>query len=176
MSPTDPRFKKIVDVYANRVYAHALRVLGDPDLAKDATQEVFLQILKHLHQFRGEATLATWIHRITFRVCRKQRKRKSGPTQITPIGVDEIRRWLSDPNANPEEVFIRNESRNQIAALISRLSPVQASAITLYYMEGLRYSEIGEILDLPVGTVATAIHRGRGRLREMLTAKSRKPE
>ena len=121
MSPTDPRFKKIVDVYANRVYAHALRVLGDPDLAKDAMQEVFLQILKHLHQFRGEATLATWIHRITFRVCRKQRKRKSGPTQITPIGVDEIRRWLSDPNANPEEVFIRNESRNQIAALISRL-------------------------------------------------------
>ncbi|MGB2960665.1 MAG: RNA polymerase sigma factor [Bacteroidota bacterium] len=176
MSPTDPGFKEIVDVYADRVYAHALRVLGEPDLAKDATQEVFLQILKHLHQFRGEATLATWIHRITFRVCRKQRKRKSGPTQITPIGVDEITRWMSDPNANPEEVFIRNESRNRIAALISRLPPVQASAITLYYMEGLRYSEIGEILDVPAGTVATAIHRGRERLREMITAQSQKPE
>ncbi len=169
MSSTDPRFERIVDAYADRVYAHAVRVLGDPDLAKDATQEVFLRILKNLPGYRGEAALETWIHRVTFRVCLKQRKRKSRPTQITPIGVQEIERWMSDPNADPEERFIRNELRMQIAALISRLPPVQASAITLYYMEGLRYSEIGDVLNIPAGTVATAIHRGRERLREMLS-------
>jgi RNA polymerase sigma-70 factor (ECF subfamily) len=169
LSPTDPRFQKIVDAYAGRVYAHAVRVLGDRDLAQDATQEVFLKVLKKLPGYRGEATISTWIHRVTFRVCLKQRRKKSGPTQITPIGVQEIARWMSDPNANPEEVFIRKESRDQIAALISRLPPVQASAITLYYMEDMRYSEIGDVLGIPAGTVATAIHRGRERLRQMLT-------
>jgi RNA polymerase sigma-70 factor (ECF subfamily) len=172
LSPTDPRFQEIVDAYAGRVYAHAVRILGDKDLAEDATQEVFFRILRKLPSYRGEAALSTWIHRVTFRVCLKQRKKKGGIKRITPIGVREIARWMADPNANPEEVFIRKESRDQIAALISRLPPVQASAITLYYMEEMRYSDIGHVLGVPPGTVATAIHRGRERLRQMVVGES----
>ena len=167
MSPSDPEFQKIIDLYAERVYSLALRIMGNPQDAEDATQEIFLRILEKLPRFRGNAGLATWIFRVTINTCLNHVKARS--RRVTRIKVaEEIGKWVADPNTSPEDMFLQEETRELVARLIAKLTPIQASAVTLYYMEGMRYSEIGKVLRIPPGSVATALRRGRARMRELL--------
>jgi RNA polymerase sigma-70 factor (ECF subfamily) len=161
-------FSALVRQYSDCVYNHAYRMLGNREEAEEATMDVFLKIHHGLADFRGNAQLSSWIWRITVNVCLSRRARKS--VQTVFMEVEKIEGIVVDiePASNPEELFMKEESREQLARLIAELPEQEAAAITLFYLEGMKYEEIAVILGLPSGTVATALHRGRERLRRKM--------
>jgi RNA polymerase sigma-70 factor, ECF subfamily len=158
-------FSALVRQYSDRVYNHAYRMLGNREEAEEATMDVFLKIHHGLADFRGDAQLSSWIWKITTNVCLSRRARKRVPTVF--MEMEKVERIVVDrePASNPEELFLKEESREQLARLIAELPDQEAAAITLFYLEELKYEEIAAVLGLPSGTVATALHRGRERLR-----------
>ncbi|RPI04654.1 MAG: sigma-70 family RNA polymerase sigma factor [Ignavibacteriae bacterium] len=163
--PPPTSFENIVRQFSNRVYNHAFRVLGNREQAEEATQDVFLKIYRSLESFRGESTLSTWIWRITANVCITQAKKSR--LETSPLDSDEIDS-ISDDEPNPEQALLNNETKDEIANAISRLPYREATAINLFYLEEMDYGEIANILEIPAGSVATALHRGRERLRKLL--------
>jgi RNA polymerase sigma-70 factor (ECF subfamily) len=168
--PTRPQFNALVQEYSERVYNHAYRMLGNREDAEEATMDVFLKIHHGLADFRGDAQLSTWIWRITTNACLSRRaKRREQTISVESENVEEVMADL-DPASNPEEVFLKEEMREALAYSIAELPEQEAAAITLFYLEGMKYEEIAAILGVPMGTVGTAVHRGRERLRKKMYA------
>ena len=160
--PKTNEFNKLVEDYAPGVYTHAHRMLGSKEEAEEAAQDVFLRIHRSLAGFQGRAKISTWIWRITTNVCltRREMQRKS----VTVSLDEESAERVPDESPDPECSFIVREERDRLGRLIASLPDREAAAITLYYIEGMDYKEIAGILDIPPGSVATALHRGRERL------------
>jgi RNA polymerase sigma-70 factor (ECF subfamily) len=137
-------------------------MLGSREEAEEAAQDVFLRIHRSLGGFQGRAKISTWIWRITTNVCLSRRELKRTPV-ITSLDEDGAAEVL-DENPDPESSFIVREESDRLGRSIAALPDKEAAAITLYYLEGMDYKEIAEILDIPAGSVATALHRGRERL------------
>lgn len=168
MGKTD-EFSKLVEDYSQCVYTHAHRMLGSREEAEEAAQDVFLRIHRSLGAFQGKAKISTWIWRITTNVClsRREVQRKSMTTRLDPESSADV----PDESPDPECSFIVREERDRLGRLIASLPDREAAAITLYYMEGMDYKDIAGILDIPAGSVATALHRGRERLAGRLSNK-----
>ncbi len=165
---TDINFQNIIDTFAAQVYNHTYRMLGNREDAEEATQDVFVKIAKGLGNFRGDAKLSTWIWRITTNVCLTRINKKSVKTTTLYDDELEILNDVDDNQVNPERYFIIEEEREQLIQFISKLNPRESAVITMFYFDGLDYNEISNILDLPKGSVATALHRGREKLRKLL--------
>lgn len=163
----DINFQNIIDTFAAQVYNHTYRMLGNREDAEEATQDVFLKISNGLKNFRGDAKLSTWIWRITANVCLTRISKKSGKTR--PFNDDELEDLndVYDNQINPEWNLIIQEEREKLIHFISKLSARESTVITMFYFDGLDYNEISNILDLPMGSVATALHRGREKLRKL---------
>lgn len=176
-------FDELVEEYQPLVYALALRILGDAEDARDATQEAFLKIYRHFAGFRGEASLKTWICRIVINQARSaerwwRRRRRSDTTSLdAPLsqtgasglsGDDELRPkdYLPSASATPEAEAISRERRRQIEQALSNLKKDFRIAVVLRDLEGLTYEEIAYVTDVSVGTVKSRIARGREMLRE----------
>lgn len=168
--PIKPQFDALVQDYSERVYNHAYRMLGNREDSEEATMDVFMRVHHGLADFRGDAQLSTWIWKITTNVCLSRRARKKEQTVSTETeNIEDVIADL-DPNSNPEMVFLKEETREELAGSIAELPEQEAAAITLFYLDGMKYEEIATILDMPMGTVATAVHRGRERLRKKMYA------
>ncbi|MBA4311779.1 MAG: hypothetical protein C0417_04020 [Chlorobiaceae bacterium] len=164
---SDHDFSVIVKEFAERVYNHAYRMLGSRENAEEATQDVFLKIHKGLINFRGDAQISTWIWRITTNVCLTRLANKTKNT--FPVEYDPINEIADDNRtANPEKIFLCREDHEELARSINKLSPKEAAAITLFYLEDMNYTEISDILEIPMGSVATVLHRGREKLRALI--------
>ena len=165
---TGAQFSALVSQFSERVYNHAYRMLGNREEAEEATMDVFLKIHKGLADFRGDAQLSSWIWKITANVCLSRRAIKRVATVFRES--EEIEEIVVDlePASNPEELFVKEESRERLARFIAELPEHEAAAITLFYLEEMKYEEIAAVLGLPSGTVATALHRGRERLRRKM--------
>jgi RNA polymerase sigma factor (sigma-70 family) len=133
---------------------------GDAALADDLAQETFLRVYRGLAQWRGDSKLSSWIYRVAYNVFasehEKRARRATDPTAEVPVGAtDEI---------GQDTAMLR---RDLEAALLTLPVP-QRSAIVLTAVHGVSNEEAALILDCPVGTVKTHIHRGKQRLREVL--------
>lgn len=164
----DETFREIVGLYSKRVFNLALSILGNREDAEEATQDVFMRTLNSLKDFRGDSSLAMWISRITINVCLSRKKKKN----IASVSLDN---WDIDPPggriedcSRQEKSLYAGERSETINRCISSLPPRESAVVTLFYIEELSYEEISEILKMPIGTVSTALHRGRQRLGEML--------
>ena len=155
------------------VYNLAFRILRSREDAKDATQEVFLKVHGALHQYDPQYAFRSWILRITHNHSIDQlRKRRMSTISIdSPISRPEgdVEWDLPDPGAvDPLEATSAGEEKTLIEEAIGRLGPTLRSAITLRHVEGLRYDEIAEILEIPLGTVKVRIFRAREALAKLL--------
>ena len=163
-----PDYQDLVTDFSGRVYRQALRILGTRQDAEDATQEVFLKIYNGLGSFRGESHVSTWIFRITFNVCVTMRqKRRADHVSIHDSGEGRLPE-IPDPNDSPDEELAGRERLDRLALKIAQLPVREAAAITLFYIEQKSYAEISDILAIPPGSVATALHNGRDRLKRLL--------
>ncbi len=165
---TTNQYSDIVNLYSGRVYNLALRMLGNREDTEEATQDVFIRVFRSMESFRGDSNLSTWIWRITTNLCiTRSKKKKADAVSMDKAGIDPPDGRINGIPRQEKSLYDR-ELSDLINKYISRLPETEAATITLFYMEGLSYSEISNVLQLPVGTVSVALHRGRKRLGELL--------
>jgi RNA polymerase sigma-70 factor (ECF subfamily) len=141
------------------------RVLGDGDLAQDATQNAFVSALRAIDRFRGDASFKTWILRIALNSARSIGRRR-GRRREVPLSIvaDHADADASDP---AERAVVADEAA-RVTALLERLPPKQKLAVSLRVNQGLSYQEIGRIIDCSEGAARVNYHLGVKRLRELL--------
>jgi RNA polymerase sigma-70 factor (ECF subfamily) len=161
--------------YAARVYRVAWRMLGNEADAEDVTQDVLVQVLRKLDTFRGESSLATWLHRITVNAALGLR-RKRAAIKERPV-ADPLDQFCADGSHSrnvrpwtmtPERVALTRETRQLIEAAIKDLPVVYRDVYILADVEGLANAEIGDMFGLSLPAVKSRLHRARLLMREAL--------
>jgi RNA polymerase sigma-70 factor (ECF subfamily) len=169
-------FDALVTRHGGRIYRLACRILGDPEGAEDAAQEAFVRAWRALGDFQGQARFSTWLTRIAINQCRnelrRRRTRKHAPALSldgTPPGSDvSPAETLAAGGPAPWQVAEGSETARTLAALFAGLDPEVREILVLSEAEAMSYEEIAELLDVPVGTVRSRLHRARGQVRRRL--------
>ncbi len=157
-------FRKILESHYTLIYSVVRGVAGQRAETEDIVQEVFIKIFRALGDFRGESRLSTWIYRIARNEALNAMDRRS-PTVI-PI---EDCMEFPDSGESPDAALHRRMSRERLERLMERLDENQRVAIELRYVSEKSYEEIAEIMEIPLGTVKTYIHRAKLSLKRMMT-------
>ncbi|MPZ94189.1 MAG: RNA polymerase sigma factor SigM [Propionibacteriales bacterium] len=159
-------FEEIFRRHRDRLWAVALRTLGDPDQAADALQDAMLSAFRRAGSFRGDAQVTTWLHRIVVNAC-IDLTRRNKVRAADPLPADEDRRLaLADPRVG--EPAARIAERHDVRAALATLPFDQRAALVLVNMEGYSVAEAAALLDCPEGTVKSRCARGRARLAPLL--------
>ncbi|HZS06647.1 MAG TPA: sigma-70 family RNA polymerase sigma factor [Blastocatellia bacterium] len=177
-------FEDLVNEFQPLIFALTLRILGNAEDARDATQETFLKIYRHLAHFRGEASLKTWVCKVAINQARTSdrwwRRRRRDETDSLDISDDDRERLgalsaetLADAAASPESQTLSRERSRQLQRALSEVKKDFRIAVVLRDIEGMTYEEIACILEISVGTVKSRIARGREMLREVLEMSGR---
>jgi len=169
-------FDTLVLRYTNDIYALLYRLTEDAEEASDLTQETFLQTLKAIKNFRGEADLKTWLFRIAINESRNRfrwwtrRKREKTDSLDAPIGESQtpVHETMSGSSANPEETILQREREKVLTKALRDLPVIFREAVVLCDIEGLSYEQIAAALEINIGTVKSRIARGREELRRKL--------
>jgi RNA polymerase sigma-70 factor (ECF subfamily) len=158
-------FEEFVTAYQHRVFGVALRMLGNAAEAQDVAQEAFLRAHRGLAEFRGDARLSTWLYAIVSRLCLN---RLAGTERRLARHGEETLARLPDTGPGPDQAFERGELEEALHRAIAELPDERRIVVVLRDVEGLAYEEIAEVLELPVGTVRSRLHRARLDLKEKL--------
>lgn len=153
-------FEALVRTHAPQVHRLAASLVG-PGAADDIVQEVFIAAHRALKGFRGEASLSTWLHRITLNACH----RALGARQTVTLEDTPEPHAPHDPARAGEQAQVRD----RLARALAQLPPDQREAVALRELSGLDYAEIAALTGAELGTVKSRINRGRAALRALLT-------
>jgi RNA polymerase sigma-70 factor (ECF subfamily) len=161
----DPHaFSEIVKRHRDRMWAVALRTLGDPDEAADAVQDAFVSAYRKAASFRGEAAVTTWLHRIVVNACLDRMRRKS----VRPVADDELIEAAERETPLPDQTVEREVSM-EVSAALKLLPADQRAALVLVDMMGYSVEDAAQVLDVPSGTVKSRCARGRAKLAPILS-------
>lgn len=161
----DPsQFKWIVLKYQDRIYNLCRYLLGNPQDAEDAAQDVFLKTYQKLKDFRPESSLYTWLYRIGVNTC-LDHKRKF---RTEPLKDQSQAEGLPSAEPSPERRYQSKEIGQAIQSALEQLSKKSRAVIVLKEVEGLSYEEIAEVLKTSIGTIKSRISRAREELRRLL--------
>lgn len=165
-------FAELVELYKDKIFHLAYRMLNNKHEAEDAVQETFLRVYTNLHKYDTNQKFSTWIFRIGTNLCiDKLRKRKNTYSLDAEMPDGEGNDYYSLMPADeetPEKQVIVSETQQQIRKAIDRLPEKYKSVVILRYLQDLSLQEIGEVLDMPVTTVKTRVHRGREYLKKII--------
>lgn len=165
-------FSQLVSAYEGKIYNLALRYMGNPDDAMDASQEVFLRMFRFLSGFQEDSSFSTWLYRIGVNVCKDMLSRRSRraeqPLEISDDEEETRPADIPDGRYDPERILEGTELRRILADAIAELPEPQQEMIVLRDVQGLSYEEIGQVLCLEAGTVKSRLFRARENLRKKL--------
>ncbi|NEC48048.1 RNA polymerase sigma factor SigM [Actinospica acidiphila] len=161
-------FGEIVRRHRDRLWAVALRTLGDREEAADAVQDALVSAYRAAHTFRGQSAVTTWLHRITVNAC-LDRARKAASRKTAPVDDTERLEQLLEPHESASAPAERNDLHRQLIEAMGTLPPDQRAALVLVDMQGYPVAEAARILDVTTGTVKSRCARGRARLLPLLT-------
>ncbi|MGW1211717.1 RNA polymerase sigma factor SigM [Streptomyces sp. NPDC002499] len=161
-------FGELVRRHRDRLWAVALRTLGDREEAADAVQDALVSAYRAAHTFRGQSAVTTWLHRITVNAC-LDRARKAASRKTSPVDDNERLEQLLEPHESAEAPAERNDLHRQLLKALGTLPPDQRAALVLVDMQGYPVAEAARVLDVPTGTVKSRCARGRARLLPLLT-------
>jgi RNA polymerase sigma-70 factor, ECF subfamily len=163
-------FGHLVLKYQDRLFNTVYHVAGHAEDARDIVQEAFVQAFLKLDTFRRQSEFYTWLYRIAFNVAMSHRRRRR-PT----MSMDHLRETSHiepvDGEDDPAEALDRRERCRRVRQAIARLAEDHRAVLVLREIDGCDYEAISEILDLPIGTVRSRLHRARLQLREDLVEK-----
>jgi RNA polymerase sigma-70 factor (ECF subfamily) len=166
-SGDDEAFRELVDRHKRLVFTLISRSVPNPARAEELSQEVFLRVYRGLPYFRGDARLSTWIYRIVSNLVYEERRGE----RLPEISLDETHpdgdRPRLDPGA-PDRAFDDVELRDRLHKAIDQLPLRYQLLVNGHYLDGMRYEDLAESLQLPMGTVKTHLHRAKRLLRRML--------
>lgn len=161
-------FGEIVRRHRDRLWAVALRTLGDREEAADAVQDALVSAFRAAHTFRGQSAVTTWLHRITVNAC-LDRARKTASRRTTPVTDEDRFETLLEPHESAAAPAERGELHRELLTALATLPPEQRAALVLVDMQGYPVAEAAAVLDVPTGTVKSRCARGRARLLPLLT-------
>jgi RNA polymerase sigma-70 factor (ECF subfamily) len=169
-------YRELIRRYERPVFSLILRMVRDRQLAEDLSQETFIKALNAIATYRPEFKFSSWIFKIANNAAIDQLRRRSVQTLSldgapNATTADEIEATVLQVGDRSESALAAIEARelgSSIERAIGQLRPEYRSCILLRHVEGLAYEEIAQLLDLPLGTVKTYIHRARHELRDAL--------
>ncbi|MFH8802855.1 RNA polymerase sigma factor SigM [Streptomyces sp. NPDC017936] len=161
-------FGELVRRHRDRLWAVALRTLGDREEAADAVQDALVSAYRAAHTFRGQSAVTTWLHRITVNAC-LDRARKVASRRTSPVDDPERLEQLLEPHESASAPAERNDVHRQLLDALGTLPPDQRAALVLVDMQGYPVAEAARMLDVPAGTVKSRCARGRAKLLPLLT-------
>lgn len=163
---------QLVKRYQDRVYNAVYRMCGHEADALDLTQSTFLKAFAAIGRFESRSGFYTWLFRIAVNLTlshRRSARRRGRVLSLDAAGDGEYRDPPADEAAAPASVAAeRGELRERLEAALDGLDEDFRAAVVLKDIEEMEYAEIAEVLDVPIGTVKSRIHRGRTMLRKML--------
>lgn len=169
-------YAEIVRRYQDKVYTLAYRWMHNDQIAREVSQDVFLALYRSLANFRGDAKLSTWIHRVVVNHCKNRRlyRRRRQTDQHEPlegkrIDDDVPARQLAHDGPGADAGMHRSEAEVLVHEALAQMDEEQRMIIVLRDIEDLGYDEIAEILDIARGTVKSRLHRARGTLARVLS-------
>ena len=177
-SGIEDAYEELITKFEQPVYGLVFRLLGNQDDACDVVQEVFLKIFRGVNSFRERSSLRTWIYRIAVNEAHNHRRwsvrhcRREVPMAKDGAEGESLGEFARDPGRSPFDQALDSETRTLVERALTRINPVFRTAVILRDIQNLSYEEIGEILQLSLGTVKSRILRGREALRKELTERS----
>lgn len=170
-------FGELVLRYQDRLYNSVYRLVGRAEDAQDVVQEAFLNAYQSLRSFKGDSLFFTWLYRIAVNTAislkRKQRSvlsfdacRNGDENTMDPPDLSE--------ESGPGQALERTEEEQRLQSALNRLSPEHRIVLILKEIEGQKYEDIAEVLQVPIGTVRSRLHRARSELREILEKNEKK--
>ncbi|AYA74155.1 MULTISPECIES: RNA polymerase sigma factor SigW [unclassified Robertmurraya] len=165
-------YGEIVEIYKDKVFQLCYRILGNRHEAEDMAQEAFIRAYVNISSFNIDLKFSTWLYRIATNLCidRIRKKKPDYYLDAEVSGTDGLTMYsqIASDTILPEDEIESLELQETIQREITKLPEKYRSVIVLKYIEELSLNEISEILDIPLGTVKTRIHRGREALRHQL--------
>jgi len=169
-------FTQLVDRHQRSLINFFFHLSWDRQVAEDCAQEVFLRLYSHLDGYEPQAKFTTFLFRIARNLwidrMRAEAARGGKAASLeAPSGFGgegSLRERVSAPSPTPVEIVARRETQEALRQAIDRLPEEQKTVVILSELQGLKYQEIGEILEIPVGTVKSRMHTAMEKLKEML--------
>lgn len=160
-------FGELVCRYQDRLYNMVTHTIGCAVEAEDVVQEAFVQAYTKLSSFRQDSAFYTWLYRIAVNAA-ISRRRKKRPTISVEHHQEVSGTEPLDDAEMPTERLEREERVSQVHEALGQLNEQHRAILVLREIEGFCYEEISEILDMPIGTVRSRLHRARSHLKEQL--------
>jgi len=157
---------EIFDRYSGRIYNFAYRFLKNSEAAEDATQEVFVKMMKYAKQFHGDAKLSTWLFSITANLCRDHLRKADNKNKE---GEETLLNLPANPSYSPERNLEMRQNEERVQKALQSLTPEQREAILLSRYQGLSYAEIAQIAGCSEGAVKTRVFRAMETLKKLLS-------
>ena len=175
-SGREAAYRELIRRYERPVFALLFRMVRDRELAEDLAQETFVKALNAIDSYRPEFKFSSWIFKIANNAAIDHLRRREldtlsldgSPHAATPEAMQATALQIGARQESPLDTVEAKELGSAIEAAIGSLRPEYRSCILLRHVEGRAYEEIAEILNLPLGTVKTYIHRARNELRVSL--------
>ena len=160
----------LLERHQQRVFGFGVKMCGDAEDAKDVAQDTLLTMARTMKDFRGDASLSTWLYTVARSFCIKKRRRNKGaPAYNEPLD-HAAHESASEPSMTPEQALLGREARETVATALDALEPEAREVVILRDVEGLTAAEVAEVTGASVAAVKSRLHRARTALREHLLA------
>ena len=158
----DEGFEKLMTRYRQRAYGIALSLTGNHDDAMDAMQKAFIRVHRSLPKFRIDEPFPPWLYRIVRNTAHNQRRDEKRHKGEVPL------EWIkqSDGRPDPLSETVADDLRERIWNGLQEMPEEMREVFRLYHFEGLKYREIADLRDVPIGTVMSRLHAARLKLRQ----------
>ncbi len=166
----DKAFAELIDVFGVKVFNLCISFTKNIEDAEDLTQDIFTKIFQSIHNFKGDASLATWIYKISVNQCyeylrRNKRLKRTGQKVEISFAEQKI---SGDVSTDPEKVLINSEYRIILFNALENLGEKQRMAFSLQHFQGYSYQEIAVLMDVSHSAVESLIYRARQNLMKEL--------
>src|SRR4029077_17345623 len=170
-------FGELVRRYQDRLYHTAYRLTGNAEDAQDVVQEAFLSAYQSLGSFKGDSLFFTWLYRIAVNTAISMKRKKRHVLRIQPGGEEKNAIDPLDPSEStrPGHAIEMAEEERKVHDALSKLSTEHRAVLVMKDMEGMKYEEMAEALDVPIRTIRSRLHRARLEIRDILIQQE-KPE
>jgi RNA polymerase sigma-70 factor, ECF subfamily len=163
-------FGELVSRYQDRLFNSVVRLTDNAEDARDVVQEAFLHAYQSLHSFKGDSLFFTWLYRIAVNTAISMKRKKRLVLRIQPTGEGGSTIEPLDPSESnrPGHALEMAEEERQVHEALGKLSAEHRAVLVMKDMEGMKYEVMAEILDVPVGTIRSRLHRARLEMRDLL--------
>jgi len=161
-------FGELVRRYQDRLFNSVLRVCEGAEDAADVVQETFLHAYQALPSFKGDSQFFTWIYRIAFNTAITQKRKQKSALRLNAGELGAFEPADPSEETRPGHAMELAEDERRVRDALQRLSPEHRAVLVLKDMDEMKYEEMAEVLQVPIGTIRSRLHRARLELKEIL--------